>query len=321
MHAFILAGGFATRLWPLTEKRPKPLLPLAGKPLLSHMIEHIPQDMPVTVSTNAVFETAFRKWAHTVHRPVFLNIEPSTHDDVKLGALGAVAHWLQKSGIDDDILLLTGDNYFGFRIHHFVEQHTAGIATVAAYDVGDKAAARQFGTVVMNPDGKHVAAFEEKPPEPKSSLVSTGCSILPRATLPILLEYAAKKPDNVGGIFEELLHRGLPIHAYTFQEPWFDIGAFQSYMHASRQVAGSGTHTHPSASIDELSQCDGTVILGEHTQVHRSILKNCVIFANCQIENCHLEDCVIDDHCHLQGIDLRTKMLRSHTTLISPQRG
>ncbi len=63
MKAFILAGGFATRLWPLTEKRAKPLLPLAGVPLVEHLVRDIPEDIPVTISTNAVFKEDFENWA------------------------------------------------------------------------------------------------------------------------------------------------------------------------------------------------------------------------------------------------------------------
>jgi GTP:adenosylcobinamide-phosphate guanylyltransferase len=75
MHAFILAGGFATRLWPLTEKRAKPLLPLAGKPLLTHLLEKIPRDIPVTVSTNAAFANGFSEWQKMIDRPTDLIIE------------------------------------------------------------------------------------------------------------------------------------------------------------------------------------------------------------------------------------------------------
>ena len=84
MHAFILAGGFATRLWPLTESRPKPLLPLAGKPILTHLIEKIPKDIPITVSTNAVFADAFHQWQSQVAKrqlPIRILIEDARHDD------------------------------------------------------------------------------------------------------------------------------------------------------------------------------------------------------------------------------------------------
>ena len=63
MKAIILAGGFATRLWPLTENKAKPLLHLKDKALISHIVEGLPQSVEIIVSTNAVFEEAFLNWA------------------------------------------------------------------------------------------------------------------------------------------------------------------------------------------------------------------------------------------------------------------
>ena len=112
MRAFILAGGFATRLWPLTEKRAKPLLPIAGKELLTYIVEGIPADIPVTVSTNASFADGFKKWMDAITRPgLELIVEGTQRDDHKLGALGSIAEWIRAEKIDDDLLILTGDNY------------------------------------------------------------------------------------------------------------------------------------------------------------------------------------------------------------------
>ncbi len=184
MRAFILAGGFATRLWPLTEKRAKPLLPLAGKPMLTHIVEMLPADMPVTVSTNAAFEETFMEWAGSLNRDNVSDIAEKTRsDDEKLGALGAVAQWLEGAGTEEDVLLLTGDNYFGFDMKAFLEKYDGITAYVAAYDIADKAQASQFGTIILQPDGWRIAAFEEKPKEPKTTLVSTGCSVIPHRML------------------------------------------------------------------------------------------------------------------------------------------
>ncbi|HRH93005.1 MAG TPA: sugar phosphate nucleotidyltransferase, partial [Candidatus Peribacteria bacterium] len=91
MRCFVLAGGFATRLWPLTEKRAKSLLPLAGKPILSHVVDAVPAKIPVSVSTNAVFEADMRRWAKKQNRDIDIVVEDTGHDDQKLGALGALA--------------------------------------------------------------------------------------------------------------------------------------------------------------------------------------------------------------------------------------
>lgn len=313
MHSFILAGGFATRLWPLTEKRAKPLLPLAGKPMLTHIVEQIPAGIPITVSTNAAFEQSFMEWKKTLSRDVTVRIEQTRSDDQKLGTLGATAQWITEENIDDDILLLTGDNYFGFSMPSFVERF-AGNALVAAYDIKDKSKASAFGTIILGADGA-ATGFEEKPTEPKTSLVSTGCSILPKTVLPDLIAYAAIKPDNVGGIFEELLRLGKRVECFTFTEPWFDIGSFEAYLDATRMLVGEQILTADGSAIAACT-CEGSVVLGKNSQAAASRLRDTVVFEGSIIENCIIENCIIDDNCVLKGVDLTGKMLRAGTTLV-----
>ena len=319
MHAFILAGGFATRLWPLTEKRAKPLLPLAGKPLLTHIVEKIPREIPVTVSTNVAFQTGFEKWKQTQNRPIAIVIEHTTKDADKLGALGAVAQWIQQEHCADDLLLLTGDNYFGFSFDDFLKTYHAGIPLIATYDIREKEKAMAFG-VVMVERGNMVIGFEEKPKKPLSNLVSTGCSILPQHVLPILAQYAHHHPDNIGGIFEELLREGQHIECFIFREPWFDIGSYDAYLEATQALVPAGKPVmHPTAEIDEGSRkrCGGSVVIGAGTRILNSELINTILFENCTVNDCVLERCILADHCALHGIDLTGKMLRSGTTLTS----
>jgi len=315
VRAFILAGGFATRLWPLTEKRAKPLLPLAGTPLIDHLLGQLPADLPVTVSINAAFASSFEHWkAQNKHPHVEIVVEQSRKDTEKLGALGAVAQWITQRSISEDVLLLTGDNYFGFSIREFLDLYAPGQPLIAAHDLKDMDRARGFGTIIPAPDGLHVAAFEEKPLEPKSTLVSTGLSILPAAHLPIVVEYAKVKPDNVGGIFEEFLRRGIPVAFRAFSEPWFDIGSFDAYLEATRALVGDRTLLGHKAACTE-SKTEGSVVLGNHSVVDRSSLRNVILFEHCSVEDCVLEDCILDDHCVLKGIDLSNQMLREGTIL------
>ncbi|MDD5041437.1 MAG: NDP-sugar synthase [Candidatus Peribacteraceae bacterium] len=315
MYAFILAGGFATRLWPLTEKRAKPLLPLAGKPLIDHLLEQLPADLPVTVSINAAFERSFTQWkAQGNHSRAGILVEQTHKDTEKLGALGAVAQWITRDHITEDILLLTGDNYFGFPMAQFLTQYTPGTPLLAAHDIRDLRRAQGFGTVVPLPDGRHVAAFEEKPAQPNSSLVSTGMTILPAAHLPLVVEYAQSKPDNVGGIFEEFLRRSIAVEFRAFTEPWFDIGSFESYLEATRSLVGDHVLLGHKAACTE-TEAEGSVVLGNHSVIRHSVLRNVILFEHCTVENCVLTDCILDDHCTLKGIDLSRQMLREGTTL------
>jgi glucose-1-phosphate thymidylyltransferase len=326
MHAFILAGGFATRLWPLTEKRAKPLLPLAGKPIITHLLEKIPAEIPVTVSTNAAFEEDFRRWAKEQMRAdLSIRIEGTRKDDEKLGALGAVRAWILDEKIDDDVLLLTGDNYFGCSIDAFLDARGEDEPLIAAHDIGSLESAKAFGTVIVHPKSeaspsatpegrREVLTFEEKPAQPKSTLVSTGCSWIPRACLPILIEYAALHPDNVGGIFEEFLRRRISVGCFTFTERWFDIGSFEAYLEATRALVGENV-LRQDGSIVENSACQGSVVVGRESRVMDCNLRDVVLFDGCTVEDCHLENCILDEGCTLKGIDLRGKMLRAGTRL------
>ena len=314
MHAFILAGGFATRLWPLTESRAKPLLPLAGKALLSHIVEKLPQTLPITVSTNAAFADGFTQWKKDyADRDITIVIEHTLKDEEKLGALGAVAQWITQKKMEDDILLLTGDNYFGFSFVTFLASYKEDTPLLAAYDIGDREKAKTFGTVILGPD-KIISAFEEKPSSPQTTLVSTGCSIIPKKYLPVLQQYAAQHPDNVGGIFEEFLRQRIPLHCFTFTEQWFDIGSFDSYLEATKALVGSNIIMGEGSELHE-TVCEGSVVIGKGSRVRKGVLKDTVLFEDCVIDDCILDHCILDNACHLERADLIGKMLREKTVL------
>ncbi|MFH0851173.1 MAG: NDP-sugar synthase, partial [Candidatus Peregrinibacteria bacterium] len=240
--------------------------------------------------------------------------EQSRRDTEKLGALGAVAQWIGQHNITEDVLLLTGDNYFGFSIRGFLGQYTPGLPLIAAHDLKDLDRAQGFGTIVPAPDGRHVAAFEEKPAQPRSSLVSTGLSILPATHLSTVVEFAKAKPDNVGGIFEEFLRLGIPVEFRAFTEPWFDIGSFEAYLEATRVLVGNRVLLGHEAACAE-TETEGSVVLGNHSVVRNSTLCNVILFEHCTVEDCVLTDCILDDHCTLRGIDLSKQMLREGTVL------
>lgn len=294
-----------------------------GKPLLNYTIEKIPSDIPITVSTNAAFADDFKQWKGTISRDIEILIEDAGKDDQKAGALGAIALWIKSEKIDDDILLLAGDNYVGCSMDAFLKEFR-GAPLIAGHDIGSKDAARQFGTIVLLPppsgEGggggtKRVQSFEEKPENPKSTIVSTGWWVLPKSSLPILLEYSLKHPDNVGGIFEEFLRRKLDVDCFVFDDVWKDIGSFDAYMGLHKEVVGDRTILHSAASADNESLLKGSIDIGAGVKIERSTLTDCIVFEHSVIKDCILECCIIDKGCVLEGIDLTDKMLRAGTVL------
>jgi glucose-1-phosphate thymidylyltransferase len=318
MKCIILAGGFATRLWPLSENKAKPLLHLKDRPIVSHLVEGIPEDIPIAISTNAVFEKDFKAWAKGYpDRDIRIFVEDSEANETKKGALGAVALAIQRLGIDEDLLLIAGDNYFGFRISDFTNSFK-GNTLLAAFELGDLGQARKFGVVVAKKG--HIVEFQEKPQEPKSTLVSTGCYVFPRKNLKDIVEFARKKKDDLGGIFEHLLKQGETIDVFSFPEPWYDIGSFDGYLKANRELIGDRVIEMNGVTQTGKNTLIGAVYLGDHVVVEDSVIENSVILKNCAIHDCVIRNCIIDEGCTLSGIDLNRQMIR-HGSVIRKTNG
>ncbi|MFC2039047.1 nucleotidyltransferase family protein [Chloroflexota bacterium] len=222
MKCLILASGFATRLYPLTLTIAKPLLSYKNRPLLSHIVDSLPDDLDVYVTVNRKFEDDFRAWQRIYPKKVELVVEDVWNENQSLGALGSLIHAIKKKSIDDDLIVLAGDNYFEFSITDFLNTCNGDNTLVAVYNIGTKADATQFG--VLSVDGLKVTAFEEKPSHPRSSLVATGCYVFPARVFPFLEKYCSSgRKDNLGEFIKYLVDED-EVHAWSFKEPWLDIG-------------------------------------------------------------------------------------------------
>ena len=222
MKCLILASGFATRLYPLTLNRAKPLLPYKGRPLLSHIVDSLPEDMEIFITVNKKFEDEFRAWQKGLKRKVELVVEDVWTEDQSLGAIGSLINAVRTKSIDDDLMVLAGDNYFEFSVDNFCDSCNGENALIAVCDIQNREEAKQLG--VISVEGRKVTEFEEKPAEPKSSLVATGCYILPARLLPHLEEYCASgRRDNLGEFIRYLVEND-EVHSWAFTDTWLDIG-------------------------------------------------------------------------------------------------
>jgi glucose-1-phosphate thymidylyltransferase len=235
MKAVVLAGGYATRLWPITKHRPKMLLPIGETTVIDRIFEELEDDdriEEVYVSTNERFAEAFESHlTDSGFEKPRLSIEETTEEAEKFGVVGALGQLVDREGIDDDLLVVAGDNLIGFDLSSFIDYVDEKEATaLAAYDVGDREKAKSYGLVEL--DGERVVDFQEKPDEPNSTLVSIACYGFPAESLRFQ-EYldGDNNPDEPGWFIQWLQARE-PVYAFTFEEPWFDIGTPASYLEA-----------------------------------------------------------------------------------------
>ncbi len=240
MIAVILAGGFAKRMWPLTENQPKALLPIAGRPIIEYIIDKIMAldgIDKILVSTNKKFESHFREWlsgfSQDAAEKIKLVVEPTLHEGEKFGAIKAWDFLIKQEHIQDDIISIAGDNLFEFDLRQLMDFFREKKEyVIALYDVREKSEAKKFGVVETDKDSR-VTGFSEKPENPKTTLCSTGVYIFPKEKLGMISEYlkGGENPDAPGH-FIAWLHRKLPVFGFVFRENWFDIGSFEKYKEA-----------------------------------------------------------------------------------------
>jgi len=223
MKCLILAGGFGTRLYSLAIQTPKPLLAYKNKPLIDHILDNVPADIDILVSTNRKFETDFRHWQETADRQVELCVEDAWADEQKKGAISSLNLWIEHKHITEDLLVIAGDNYFEFELPTFIASYNGMNTLVAVYDIGNINKARQFGVVQL--DGHRIIKLEEKPARPKFTLIATACYIFPPRIFPLLSRYCSEsKRDNLGNFFAYLIDAD-EVYAFPFTELWLDIGS------------------------------------------------------------------------------------------------
>ena len=244
MKALILAAGYATRLRPLTDTWAKELLPVGGRPIIDRIVDGVraaPEVDEVHVVTNARKATAFAAWA--AERDVRVHDDGTTSNDDRLGAIGDIQFVIDSAGIDDDLLVIAGDNLFDFRLSDFVAFWRGhGVASaVAVRDVGSLELASQYGVVSLDEDGR-IVGFVEKPPEPESTLAATATYLYHREHVRLVRRYLdeGNGPDQPGRLVAWLKDQA-PVYGWVFDETWYDIGNHEQLLEADnrlREAAG-----------------------------------------------------------------------------------
>lgn len=246
MKVIILAAGYATRLYPLTLTQPKPLLDVAGKPMIEHVLDNIapiPGIDRIYVVTNAKFADHFQKWSdHYRSTKAKLDFtivnDGSTDDTNKLGAIGDLNLVINREKVDDDIIVVAGDNLFSVSLEEFGRAcRTRNAPVLAVYDVGNLEEIKKYNAITLDQDGR-ITFFEEKPKQPQSTLTGIALYYYPKSALPLIKQYVAEgnNPDQPGRLVQWLYPR-TPFYTWRVPGLWYDIGSKETLEEANRIFA------------------------------------------------------------------------------------
>jgi len=239
----ILGAGYATRLYPLTLDQPKPLLEVAGKPMIEHVLDNLDAISDIDqiyVVTNARFVKHFQSWADEYrpsHRsaPVTIIDDRSTDDSNKLGAIGDLNLVLTEAQIDDEIIVVAGDNLFSTRLDNFGEFCRARDApVVGVYDVGNLDEIKKYNAIEID-DSDRITFFEEKPAHPKSTLTGIALYYYPKWVLPLIRQYLAEgNHADQPGLLVQWLYPRTPFFVWRVPGIWYDVGSKETLLEATR---------------------------------------------------------------------------------------
>jgi len=242
MKALILAAGYGTRLYPLTKDKPKPLLEINQKPIIDYLLDKLQPFSnlsEVIVVTNDKFSVPFEHWAKAkkFSSPMSVVNDGTKSNDDRLGSMGDIHFVMQQKHIEEDLLVLGGDNLFDQPLEDFVAKAMADSpkVTIGLYDIRDKNEARKFGVVQLDSKNQ-VVSFDEKPANPKSSLIGMCLYYLPAPSLNCVGRYLqVSKSADTSGDYIRWLYPQETVFGFKFDGKWYDIGSIEAYQEAQNE--------------------------------------------------------------------------------------
>lgn len=235
MICLILAAGYATRMYPLTENFPKPLLNVSGKTIIDWLIEDVEKDEDVSkyvVVSNHKFIDRFNEWAEksTIKDKIVVIDDGSTENENRLGAVKDIAFAVNELNINDDLIVLAGDNLLDFSLKGFIDYFKNKKATcVMRYFEQNIDKLRKTGVATIDNDDK-IINMEEKPKNPASNWAVPPFYIYAKVDLIKISEgIEAGCPTDAPGNFISWLCGESDIYAYEMPGKRFDIGSIEGY--------------------------------------------------------------------------------------------
>ena len=230
MKCLILAAGYATRLYPLTENFPKPLLKVGDKAILDCLIDDLSGLVDeYVVVTNHKFAGIFEEWA-AGRSEITVVDDGTSSNETRLGAVKDIQFAVSKCRLDDDLLVMAGDNLLSFSLKEYLEYFgVKGTSCVMRCYEPSEDRLRKCGVLEVDASDR-VVGMEEKPAEPRSHWICPPFYIYKKEDLRLLDSAIAAGcgVDAPGSLVAWLCQR-VPIHAWPMPGPRYDIGNLESY--------------------------------------------------------------------------------------------
>lgn len=233
MKCILLCAGYATRMYPLTENYPKPLLEIKGKPLIDYLVDDLAKARLIDeffIVSNHKFINYFNEWKNGKIEKITVLDDGSTANENRLGAVKDIWFAIEQAKIDDDILVLAGDNLLDFSLKGFIEfaKQKNGNAVMRHYEK-QKEKLQRTGVAIIDED-ERIIDMQEKPLEPKSNWAIPPFYIFKQNCLKdikIGID-AGCKVDAPGGFIEWFSKRN-NVYAYLMPGKRIDIGKLEDY--------------------------------------------------------------------------------------------
>ncbi|MEA2054352.1 MAG: NDP-sugar synthase [Candidatus Thermoplasmatota archaeon] len=300
MQAVILAGGYGTRLAPLTYTRAKPMLPILNKPMVRHLMDSLPQETEIILATNYKTEQ-IKKYFKEQNREIIINREPEP-----LGTGGATKY--AEDYINGTFMVLNGDIISSLNIRKFIRFHkkNKAMATISLWPVKN---VWEFGVVALKPDGR-ITKFVEKPSrkEAPSNLINAGAYCLE----PEILDYIeqGRMVSMEKEIFPKIIKEGKRFYGHTFDGFWIDVGRPASYIEANKILLKrngisyiTGKNCIVKGKLEDSCIGNGTEV-GTESKINSSVIyENSTIGPNAFIDNCIIgSDCSVGSNTLLRNV-------------------
>ncbi len=310
MRAVILAGGEGTRLRPLTSNQPKPMLPMANRPMMEHIVrllaEHGFDDIVVTVAFLAnQIRNYFGDGSEFGVRMRYAS------EESPLGTAGSVRN--ASAELDDTFLVISGDVLTDIDLTSFVKAHrdTSAFGSIALKRVDDPV---EFGIVITRSDGS-IERFLEKPTwgQVFSDTINTGIYVLEPSLFDFIPE--GEVVDFAADVFPAVLKRGKPLFGHVCEGYWEDVGTLEAYLRAHHDMLdgkvrvdidgfrmGDGVWLGEGADLDPDARVDGPVVIGDNCQVEAGAhLRQYTVLGTDVVvkSDAFLERVVVHDHVYI----------------------